>query len=62
LITQDTGGAIKGPLRGDLYWGTGPQAGLRAGRINHDTQFWVLLPRGMDPNALAASAAPLANR
>ena len=62
LIAQDTGGAIKGPLRGDLYWGTGPEAGLRAGRINHDTQFWVLLPKGVNPNALAATASPLANR
>jgi membrane-bound lytic murein transglycosylase A len=62
MIAQDTGGAIKGPLRGDLYWGTGPEAGLRAGRINHDTRFWVLLPKAMNPNALAATAAPLANR
>jgi membrane-bound lytic murein transglycosylase A len=62
LIAQDTGGAIKGPLRGDLFWGTGPEAGLRAGRINHDTRFWVLLPKGMNPNALAANAAPLANK
>jgi membrane-bound lytic murein transglycosylase A len=62
MIAQDTGGAIKGPLRGDLYWGTGPEAGLRAGRINHDTRFWVLLPKGMNPNALAATAAPLANK
>ena len=62
MIAQDTGGAIKGPLRGDLYWGTGPEAGLRAGRINHDTQFWVLLPKGIDPNALAAIVAPLANK
>lgn len=62
MIAQDTGGAIRGPLRGDLFWGTGPEAGLRAGRINHDTQFWVLLPIGMDPNALAATAAPLTNK
>jgi membrane-bound lytic murein transglycosylase A len=62
MIAQDTGGAIKGPLRGDLYWGTGPEAGLRAGRINHDTRFWVLLPKGMNPNALAATAASLANK
>jgi membrane-bound lytic murein transglycosylase A len=62
MIAQDTGGAIKGPLRGDLFWGTGPEAGLRAGRINHDTQFWVLLPKGMNPNTLAATAAPLANK
>ena len=62
MIAQDTGGAIKGPLRGDLFWGTGPEAGLRAGRINHDTQFWVLLPTGMNPNTLAANAAPLTNK
>jgi membrane-bound lytic murein transglycosylase A len=62
MIAQDTGGAIKGPLRGDLYWGTGPEAGLRAGRINHDTRFWVLLPKGMNPNALAATSTPLANK
>ncbi len=62
LIAQDTGGAIKGPLRGDLFWGTGPEAGLRAGRINHDTRFWVLLPKGLDPSVLAANAAPLANK
>jgi membrane-bound lytic murein transglycosylase A len=62
VVAQDTGGAIKGPLRGDLYWGTGPEAGLRAGRMNHDTRFWVLLPKGLDPNAQAANAAPIANR
>jgi membrane-bound lytic murein transglycosylase A len=62
MIAQDTGGAILGPLRGDLFWGTGPEAGLRAGRINHDTQFWVLLPKGLDPNAMAARAAPPANQ
>jgi membrane-bound lytic murein transglycosylase A len=51
VIAQDTGGAIKGPIRGDLYWGTGPEAGTRAGRINHDTKFWVLLPKGLSPQA-----------
>ena len=49
VIAQDTGGAIRGPIRGDLYWGTGPEAGLRAGRINHDVRFWVLLPNGITP-------------
>ncbi len=48
-VAQDTGGAIRGPIRGDLYWGTGPEAGLRAGRINHDVRFWVLLPKGLTP-------------
>jgi len=49
VVAQDTGGAIRGPIRGDLYWGTGPEAGLRAGRINHDVRFWVLLPKGLIP-------------
>jgi membrane-bound lytic murein transglycosylase A len=62
LIAQDTGGAIKGPLRGDLYWGTGPEAGLRAGRINHDTRFWVLLPVGLNPNRLTGTPTPPASR
>jgi len=50
-VAQDTGGAIRGPIRGDLYWGTGPEAGLRAGRINHDVRFWVLLPKGLVPTS-----------
>ncbi|MFY7760143.1 murein transglycosylase A [Aquidulcibacter sp.] len=51
VVAQDTGGAIRGPIRGDLYWGTGPEAGLRAGRINHDVRFWVLLPKGISPTS-----------
>jgi membrane-bound lytic murein transglycosylase A len=53
MITQDTGGAIKGPIRGDLYWGTGPEALMRAGRVNHAVKFWALLPKGMNPTANA---------
>ena len=49
VITQDTGGAIRGALRGDLFWGTGIEAGLAAGRVNHDADWWVLLPNGLDP-------------
>jgi membrane-bound lytic murein transglycosylase A len=49
LIAQDTGGAIRGPLRGDLFWGTGSEAGLRAGRVSHEARWWVLLPNGLDP-------------
>lgn len=45
LIAQDTGGAIKGPVRGDLYFGTGPDAGARAGTMNAPGRLWVLLPR-----------------
>lgn len=45
LISQDTGGAIKGPVRGDLYFGTGKEAGERAGTMNAPGRLWVFLPR-----------------
>ena len=47
LISQDTGGAIKGPVRGDIYFGTGPEAGERAGTMNAPGRLWVLLPRAV---------------
>ncbi|HEY8574575.1 MltA domain-containing protein [Phenylobacterium sp.] len=51
VIAQDTGGAIRrGPLRGDLFVGEGPEAGRTAERINiAGPAFWVLLPKGMQP-------------
>ena len=45
LIAQDTGSAITGPARGDLFIGSGDAAGRKAGRVNHRTAFYVLLPR-----------------
>lgn len=45
VVAQDRGGAIKGPLRGDIYFGTGAYAGGRAGVMKHFGQWWVLLPR-----------------
>ncbi|MCC0016044.1 MAG: MltA domain-containing protein [Rhodobiaceae bacterium] len=45
MIAQDTGSAIRGPARGDLFWGTGAQAGEIAGRISHPATFHVLRPR-----------------
>ena len=47
LIAQDTGGAIKGPVRGDIYFGTGVEAGNRAGTMNAPGRLWVLLPRAV---------------
>ncbi|MEM7768610.1 MAG: 3D domain-containing protein, partial [Pseudomonadota bacterium] len=44
LVAQDTGGAIKGPVRGDLYFGTGSDAGQRAGTMNAPGRLWALLP------------------
>lgn len=47
VVSQDTGGAIKGPVRGDLYFGTGAQAGARADTVNAPGRMWVLLPRAV---------------
>jgi membrane-bound lytic murein transglycosylase A len=45
LIAQDTGSAIIGPARGDLYVGSGDQAGTIAGRVRHKVEFVVLAPK-----------------
>jgi membrane-bound lytic murein transglycosylase A len=48
MVAQDTGSAIQGPARADLYWGAGDEAGRVAGRIRHQGRFVVLLPRQLD--------------
>jgi membrane-bound lytic murein transglycosylase A len=48
MIAQDTGSAIVGPARADLYWGAGDEAGHIAGRIRHPGRFVMLLPRALD--------------
>ncbi len=55
MIAQDTGGAIQGAVRGDLYFGTGAEAGARAGSMNHEGRMWVLLPKLADTAAGPAS-------
>ena len=45
MIAQDTGGAIRGPVRGDVFWGPGEEAEQVAGRMKHDGRMWLLLPR-----------------
>lgn len=48
LVAQDTGGAIRrGPFRGDVFFGTGPQAETAAERMNAPARWWTLLPRGI---------------
>jgi membrane-bound lytic murein transglycosylase A len=47
LVAQDTGGAIRGPVRGDVFWGDGNEAAAIAGRMKHRGKLWVLLPRGL---------------
>lgn len=46
MLAQDTGGAIKGAVRADFFWGFGPTAGEQAGRMKQDGRLWVLLPAG----------------
>ena len=45
MIGQDVGSAIKGPARGDIFWGSGEQAGILAGGTKHKGRFTILLPR-----------------
>lgn len=54
LVAQDTGGAIKGPVRGDIYFGTGIDAGNRAGTMNAKGRLWVLLPSAVAERMMAA--------
>ncbi|MCC8964946.1 MltA domain-containing protein [Bradyrhizobium sp. Pear76] len=51
MIAQDTGSAIVGPARADLYFGAGVDAGKVSGRLRHSMQFVMLVPKGLDPVA-----------
>lgn len=44
MVAQDTGGAIRGVVRGDVFWGGGAEAEARAGRMRSAGRLWVLLP------------------
>ncbi len=54
MIAQDTGSAIVGPARADLFFGAGDEAGQMAGRVRHPGRFAILLPRQLDPTAAGA--------
>lgn len=49
MLAQDTGGAIRGAVRADFFWGFGDQAGAQAGRMKQAGQMWVLFPKGAEP-------------
>jgi membrane-bound lytic murein transglycosylase A len=51
MIAQDTGSAIVGPARADLYFGAGLEAGRVAGRLKNNARFVMLLPKSLDPSA-----------
>jgi membrane-bound lytic murein transglycosylase A len=48
-IAQDTGSAIVGPARADIYFGAGDDAGRIAGRVRHGARVVMLVPRALDP-------------
>ncbi|MBM3360856.1 MAG: murein transglycosylase [Betaproteobacteria bacterium] len=45
MVAQDTGGAIRGGVRADFYWGRGVEAGRKAGSMKQQGKIWTLLPR-----------------
>ena len=47
LVMQDTGGAIRGAVRGDVYWGYGTTPGIIAGRMRSEGRMSVLLPKSV---------------
>lgn len=51
MVAQDTGGAIKGRVRADFFWGMGTEAEYFAGRMKQPARLWILLPRGVEPPA-----------
>jgi membrane-bound lytic murein transglycosylase A len=53
MLAQDTGGAIKGEVRGDFFWGMGDAAGELAGRMKQQGRLWVLYPVGALPPGVA---------
>ena len=49
VMAQDTGGAIKGAVRADFFWGFGKEAGEQAGRMKQSGRLWVLWPADSVP-------------
>ena len=61
MVAQDTGSAIVGPARADLYFGAGAEAGRVSGRLRHSMRFVILVPKSLDPVA-RGRAMPLPGR
>jgi membrane-bound lytic murein transglycosylase A len=47
FVTQDTGGAIKGAARADVFWGAGGQAEYYSGHMKQSGNFYILLPKSV---------------
>ena len=57
MIGQDTGSAILGPARADIYFGAGAEAGKVAGRLKNPARFVMLVPKALDPSVPASKVA-----
>lgn len=55
MVAQDTGGAIKGRVRADIYWGIGADAGLMAGDMKDRGRYYFLLPKSLAQKITAES-------
>ena len=55
MMAQDTGGAIKGGVRADFFWGFGEEAANQAGKMKQIGKMWVLMPNGYVPRIKASS-------
>lgn len=62
MIAQDTGSAIVGPARADLYFGAGAEAGQISGRLKNNANFAILVPKSLDPSARIKSVPLPENR
>ena len=51
MVAQDTGGAIRGPVRGDVFWGAGAEAEHLAGHMKSPGRLFILLPRELSPTS-----------
>jgi membrane-bound lytic murein transglycosylase A len=51
MVAQDTGSAIVGPARADIYFGAGADAGRVSGRLRNNARFIILVPKSLDPVA-----------
>jgi len=54
MVAQDTGGAITGPVRGDIFFGPGAEAEWLAGHMKGEGQYYVLLPNLIGSNLVAS--------
>ncbi len=59
MQAQDTGGAIKGGVRADFFWGYGDQAGAQAGKMKQKGRMWIFYPNGSAPSVANGSASSM---